>query len=270
MKQFFYMNRTIGTATVILIITLFVSAGTLLSLDVVSLSSESNSLTIQVDQSEGTNVYTMNEIDEGDNDEEVSVIYVYHEFVFTATGGGDTISWDFGDGTTGVGSEVVHQFEHSGIYTVTSTSITSSDVYTSSIEVIVHLEASAEVDNMECACAPTGKDTTIDLLALPGMMSIEGYLTVEHDGSSESCSQRNPLQECHLRVILERTEAGQVVSQEILYDSTFRTNEVVIDFDLQDMTFEQGDGINLRLETDQLRDWHKPTADWSSTAPVTA
>ena len=39
---------------------------------------------------------------------------------------------------------------------------------------------------------------------------------------------------------------------------------------LQDMTFEQGDGINLRLETDQLRDWHKPTADWSSTAPVLA
>ena len=91
MEQYFAMNRTIGTATVILIITLFVSAGTLLSLDVVSLSSESNSLTIQVDQSEGTNVYTMNEIDEGDNDEEVSVIYVYHEFVFTATGGGDTI-----------------------------------------------------------------------------------------------------------------------------------------------------------------------------------
>ncbi len=78
------------------------------------------------------------------------------------------------------------------------------------------------------------------------------------------------MQECHLRVILERTEAGEVVSQDILFDSTFRTNEVVIDFDLQDMTFEQGDGMNLRLETDQLRDWHKPTADWYSTAPVVA
>ena len=264
------MSRVIGTATVILIATLFVSAATLLSLDVVSLGSESSALTIEVDQNEGTNVYTMTEIDEGDNDEEESVVYVYHVFSFTAMGGGDSISWDFGDGTTGVGSEIEHQFESPGMYTITSTSITSEDVYTSSIEVLVHLEASAEVDNMECACAPTGKDTTIDLLALPGMMSIEGYLTVEHDGSSESCSQRNPLQECHLRVILERTEAGEVVSQDVLYDSTFRTNEVVIDFNLQDMTFEQGDGINLRLETDQLRDWHKPTADWSSTAPLVA
>ena len=264
------MNRNIGTATVILIVTLFVSAGTLLSLDVVSFGNESSALTIEVDQNEGTNVYTMVEIDEGDNDEEESVVYVYHVFSFTAMGGGVTISWDFGDGTTGVGSEIDHQFEEPGVYTITSTSITSEDVYTSSIEVLVHLEASAEVDNMECACAPTGKDTTVDLLALPGMMSIEGYLTVEHDGSSESCSQRNPLQECHLRVILERTEAGEVVSQDVLYDSTFRTNEVVIDFNLQDMTFEQGDGINLRLETDQLRDWHKPTADWSSTAPVVA
>ena len=264
------MNRTIGTAIVILVVTLFVSAGTLLSLDVVSFGSESSALTIEVDQDEGTNVYTMNEIDEGDNDEEESVVYIYHIFSFTAMGGGDSISWDFGDGTTGIGSEIEHQFEDPGVYTVTSTSITSEEVYTSSVEVLVHLEASVEVDNMECACAPTGKDTTIDLLALPGMMSIEGYLTVEHDGSSESCSQRNPLQECHLRVILERTEAGEVVSQDVLYDSTFRTNEVVIDFDLQEMTFDQGDGMNLRLETDQLRDWHKPTADWSSTAPVIA
>jgi hypothetical protein len=264
------MNRAVASATVILVVALFISAGTLLSLDVVSFGSESSALSIEVDQNEGTNFYTMVEIDEGDNDEEVSVVYIYHEFTFTAKGGGDAISWDFGDGTTGVGSEVMHQFEHSGVYTVTSTSITPDDVYTSNIEVIVHLQASAEVDNMECSCAPTGKDTTIDLLALPGTMSVEGYLTVEHDGSSESCSQRNPLQECHLRVILERTEAGEVVSQDILYDSTFRTNEVVIDFDLQDMTFEQGHGINLRLETDQLRDWHKPSADWSSTAPVVA
>ena len=91
---------------------------------------------------------------------------------------------------------------------------------------------------------------------------------VEHDGSSESCTLRNPLQECHLRVILERTEEGSVVSQDILFDDTFRTNEVVVDFSLPELEFEQGEGIQLRLETDQLRDWHKPMASWSSTAPV--
>jgi len=37
---------------------------------------------------------------------------------------------------------------------------------------------------------------------------------------------------------------------------------------LMDEEFEEGEGLQLRLETDQLRDWHKPMAAWSSTAPV--
>jgi len=101
-----------------------------------------------------------------------------------------------------------------------------------------------------------------------GTASYEGTVTVEHDGSSESCSLRNPLQECHVRVILERTLDGSVIEQEVLFDDTFRTNEVVVDFSLPELEFEQGEGIQLRLETDQLRDWHKPMASWSSTAPV--
>jgi len=101
-------------------------------------------------------------------------------------------------------------------------------------------------------------------------MSFEGYVMVEHDGSSESCTLRNPLQECHLRVYLERTEAGSVVGQEVLYDDTFRSNELVVDFVLDDLEFEPGKGLQLRLETDQVRDWHKPSADWSTTAPITA
>ena len=94
---------------------------------------------------------------------------------------------------------------------------------------------------------------------------MEGFVMVEHDGSSESCTLRNPLQECHVRVILQWTEEGSVVGQEVLYDDTFRSNELVVDFILEDSDFEQGDGLQLRLETDQLRDWHKPTAEWSST-----
>jgi hypothetical protein len=47
-----------------------------------------------------------------------------------------------------------------------------------------------------------------------------------------------------------------------LFDETFRSNQKVVDFNLNDITFEQGEGIQLRLETDQLRDWHKPNANW--------
>jgi hypothetical protein len=118
---------------------------------------------------------------------------------------------------------------------------------------------------MECTCAPTAKDTVIDLMALPLEQSIEGYVKVEHDGSSESCSLRNPLQECHIRVIIQWTEEGSVIAQEILFDDTFRSNEYVVDFSLDSLELEQGKGLQLRLETDQLRDWHKPTAEWYNT-----
>jgi predicted transcriptional regulator len=71
-----------------------------------------------------------------------------------------------------------------------------------------------------------------------------------------------------VRVILQRTQQGEVVSEDVLFDDTFRSNEKVIDFDLQDLEFSQGESIQLRLETDQLRDWHKPTAEWSVSAPI--
>ena len=253
--------------SVIFVATLL-SAGVLVSFDYARQNSENEQFSASVDANEGTNYYTLIEIDEGDNNEEESVTSIYHEFVFTVTGEGDSVSWDFGDGLAGNGMSISHQYETPGIYTVTATSISPNSVKTSTLEVLVDLEAVVEVDNMECTCAPTAKDSVIDLLGMQGTMSLEGYVMVEHDGSSESCTLRNPLQECHLRVILERTEDGSVVSQDILFDDTFRTNEVVIDFLLPELEFEQGEGIQMRLETDQLRDWHKPMASWSSTAPV--
>ena len=93
-------------------------------------------------------------------------------------------------------------------------------------------------------------------------------VTVEHDGSSESCALRNPLQECHLRVIMEYTKDGAVIDQTILFDDTFRTNEKNVNFELMDFYTEEGEGLQLRLETDQLRDWHKPSTTWSMTAPI--
>lgn len=223
--------------------------------------SNNTEFSIIVDSNNGLNEYNLVEIDEGDNDEEKQITLILHEFNFSSIGG-DNVNWDFGDGNTASGIQVIHHYDSPGVYLVTAMSISSSSVESDSLTVIVDLAANAEVDNMECECAPTAKDTIIDLVPVDGIISIEGFLTVEHDGSSESCSLRNPLQECHLRVIMQRTESGNIVMEEILFDETFRSNQKVVDFNLNDITFEQGEGIQLRLETDQLRDWHKPNANW--------
>tara|TARA_B100001564_G_scaffold55099_1_gene41897 strand:+ start:116 stop:907 length:792 start_codon:yes stop_codon:yes gene_type:complete len=233
-----------------------------------SLSNESEkNFSIEVDNYEGTNLYSLIEIDEGDNDEEEQITWVLHEFKFSSNGGGDSITWDFGDGSTASGSSISHHFESSGTFVITATSISSDNIETAYIQVVVNRDSFAEADNMECTCAPTGKDTVIDLVVLTGKQSIQGFVQVEHDGSSESCTLRNPLQECHIRVILQRTELGAIVSEEILFDDTFRSNEKVVDFELPELEFSQGESVQLRLETDQIRDWHKPTAEWSITIP---
>ena len=234
----------------------------------VNLSNQSEQdFSIEVDNSNGTNFYSLIEIDEGDNDEEKQVTWALHEFKFSSSGGGDAITWDFGDGTTASGSSISHNYGTSGIFVVVATSISAGNIETASIQITVNRDSFAEVDNMECSCAPTGKDTVIDLVATNGMQSIQGFVKVEHDGSSESCTLRNPLQECHVRVILQRTDLGVIVSEETLFDDTFRSDEKIIDFELSELEFSQGENIQIRLETDQIRDWHKPTAEWSVVIP---
>ena len=114
----------------------------------ISLSSEEGSFEASVDYSEGTNLYTLVEIDEGDNNEETSITLIRHEFVFSVNNDEGAISWDFGDGTAASGSDVIHGFDLPGIYTVTATSITPDKVETSEIIVTVDLDATAEADNM--------------------------------------------------------------------------------------------------------------------------
>jgi len=41
-----------------------------------------------------------------------------------------------------------------------------------------------------------------------------------------------------------------------------------VQFEISDLNVEEGEGLQIRLETDQLRDWHKPSTAWSMTAPI--
>lgn len=255
------LSRLTGVSIAFVILAAVVSASTLVTYSVLK-SEENEPFVAKVDFAVGTNHYTLIEVDEGDNDEEKQITMIYHEFLFSVTGGLDTVNWDFGDGNSGTGAILSHQYEEPGNYLVTATTSSPDSIESMTIEITVNLVGSAEVDNMECTCAPTGKDTVIDLMAIPVEQSIEGHVKVEHDGSSESCSLRNPLQECHVRVVMQWTEEGSVIAQEVLFDDTFRSNEMVVNFTLDNLDLEQGNGVQLRLETDQLRDWHKPTAEW--------
>jgi hypothetical protein len=262
------MKYTLSAATLVLIMVLSAASGVALS-NINSSSSSSNG-TFSIESSEmlGVNEYTLLEVDEGDNDEEEVVTVRMHEFILKAMNADGVVTWDFDDGTTATGLMTTHAYAEPGHYTVTATSTTTESIIQTTIMLTVDMIGTVESDNMECVCAPTAKDTVIDLIPAQGIVSIEGFVTVEHDGSSESCTLRNPLQECHVRVFLERTLDGSVIGQEVLFDDTFRSNELSVPFDLVDLEFESGEGLQLRLETDQVRDWHKPSTEWSMTAPV--
>ena len=51
------------------------------------------------------------------------------------------------------------------------------------------------------------------------------------------------------RVIIQKTSNGEVISNDVLFDENFRTNEVVINFELTELDLE--DEVQIRLETNQ-------------------
>ena len=266
----FFQSPKLISLVLLFVFIIGLSAGAVLSgSDLISNSGDSE-FSISIDNEIGTNKFILIEVDEGDNDEEVVTEHILHEFAFEASNRGGLITWDFNDGFTATGNEATHSFEKPGIYVVEATESLDGRVSTATITVTVHLDSEAEVDNMECVCAPTAKDTIVPLSEHVGISTIEGYVQVEHDGSSESCSLRNPLQECHVRVIMQRLSNGEVVEQSVLFDDTFRSNEQVVDFLFEDVELQQGERLQLRLETDQVRDWHKPTAAWFTNAPSIA
>ena len=266
-KAFLTTSRTIGVA-LLSVFLIGISLGSAMTEDGLSLfSSSQESFEASVDNGMGTNQYIMVEVDEGDNDEEVLIEHILRVFFFQASDRGGLVTWDFGDGSTATGAVVNHSFAEPGLYTVEATESYQGTVDIVELVITVDLVSQAEVDNMECVCAPTAKDTIILLSEHEGQSAVEGFVMVEHDGSSESCSLRNPLQECHVRVIMQRLNGGDVVEETVLFDETFRSNEKVIDFTFEDVDLGAGERLQLRLETDQIRDWHKPTAEWSTAAP---
>ncbi len=257
-------SKFTGLTIALLVLTAVASASALVTYNLAK-STDDEKFVAKVDFAQGNNHYTLIEIDEGDNDEEKSVTIIRHEFLFSVTGEKDIVTWDFGDGSVGSGEIISHQYQEPGNYVVTATTSSPDKIETMSIDITVNLVGSAEADNMECTCAPTGKDTIIDLVALPLEQSIEGFVKVEHDGSSESCTLRNPFQECHLRVIMQWTDSGNIIAEEYLFDDTFRSDDLLVGFNLANLDLEQGNGVQIKLETDQLRDWHKPSAEWYTT-----
>ena len=114
------MSRITGIALSILVVAAVASASTLVAVNILK-SEENEPFRAKVDFAQGNNHYTLIEVDEGDNDEEKQVTLILHEFVFSVTGELDTVNWDFGDGKSGTGAIISHQYDEPGNYVVTAT-----------------------------------------------------------------------------------------------------------------------------------------------------
>ena len=213
----------------------------------------------------GINEYDMEEVDSGDNDEEEVVeetFYVFQFNAYSSVGNASSYMWDFGDGNQGEGIEITHEYQNPGKYMVTLTTSNGQIKSDDQVEITVDFDGHVISDNMECTCAPTAKETTVDLKIENNVQEISGETTVTHDGSTEDCTQRLSIQQCHLRVILEIYDGSSLVSQDVLFDETFNTNSVTVNFSYSPNADENGHNFQLRLETDQIRDWHKPETFW--------
>ena len=220
---------------------------------------------ITVNTDLGTNFYSMEEVDNGNNNEVEEIVWDNFTFQFDASGSTGNIenyTWDFGDGNELYGIEGSHSYELPGKYQVILTVIApSGNTASSQTEITVNFDGFVISDNMECTCAPTAKVTQIDLKIEEDASAIIGETTVTHDGSSEDCTQRISLQDegkCHLRVTIQEYNGETVISEDVIFDETFSTNSKTVNFTIN----PNGNNYKILLETDQIRDWHKPNTEW--------
>ena len=217
---------------------------------------------ITVNTDLGTNFYSMEEVDNGNNNEVEEIVWDNFTFQFDASGSTGNIenyTWDFGDGNELYGIEGSHSYELPGKYQVILTVIApSGNTASSQTEITVNFDGFVISDNMECTCAPTAKVTQINLKIEEDASIVIGETTVTHDGSSEDCTQRISLQQCHLRVTIQEYDGETVVSESVIFDETFSTNSKTVNFTIN----PNGNNYKILLETDQIRDWHKPNTEW--------
>ena len=114
------MKFQISILAVIAIVLISASAGALISRSV-STTGEPDWFDIEVDFANGTNSYTLIEVDEGDNNEERVVTEIFHVFEFSAINPAGAVTWDFGDGITSSEPNPVHTYADTGQYTISLT-----------------------------------------------------------------------------------------------------------------------------------------------------
>jgi|TARA_B100001094_G_C18185004_1_gene803221 PKD repeat protein len=219
---------------------------------------------IAVNTNFGTNFYSMEEVDDGDNNEVKETVWDNFTFQFDAYGSSgniDNYTWDFGDGNELYGIEGSHAYALPGTYQVILTIISpNGNTASNQTQISVDFDGYVISDNMECTCAPTAKVTQIDLKIEEDVKTIVGETSVTHDGNTEDCTQRIALQQCHLRVTIQEYSGETMVSEEIIFDETFSTNTKTVPFSI--IPSGNGNNYKILLETDQLRDWHKPNTEW--------
>ena len=63
-----------------------------------------------------------------------------------------------------------------------------------------------------------------------------------------------------LGVTIQQYDGSSLVSEEVIFDDFFNTNSITVPFTINAEVTE--DNYKILLETDQLRDWHKPNTEW--------
>ena len=137
---------------------------------------------ISVNTNLGTNFYSMEEVDDGDNDEVEEIVWDNFTFQFEAsesTGNIQNYTWSFGDGNEWNDIQGSYSYELPGAYLVTLTVISvNGNSASSQTQITVNFDGFVISDNMECTCAPTAKVTQIDLKIEPEATIVSGETTV--------------------------------------------------------------------------------------------